>query len=111
MIQALGIKTVEEFSFGPFWGDVYIESANTIIEFNGCYYHGHKCKDGMKSKRFDEARTRERRRGLVAKEYGHNLLRIWGCHFENHVEKISTEKWEAFVPHSLMEIADGLGLI
>ena len=60
--------------------DGFVEDLNLVIEFNGCYYHGHDCDARYyNSEKLNQTINRE----IEIRAEGYNVIRIWECEWNN----------------------------
>lgn len=60
--------------------DGFVKSLNLVIEYNGCYFHGHNCTShNYNKKKLDETINRE----IKIRGEGYNLICIWECEWIN----------------------------
>lgn len=63
--------------------DGFEQYLNLVIDFNGCYYHGHGCNDHNSNlEKLD--RTINRENDIRAE--GYNVISIWECQWDNKDE-------------------------
>lgn len=83
----------KSFRFGPhrdIYVDGWIPELQTILQFNGCFWHGHECH---KTKKVDTnfLKDRQQHQAKIAellKSTGCTLLQEYECTFEERVEAI-----------------------
>jgi G:T-mismatch repair DNA endonuclease (very short patch repair protein) len=51
----------------------------TIIEANGCYWHGHECRNGKVSPEAIRRRSRDKALATYCRKRGIRLIVIWEC--------------------------------
>lgn len=67
--------------------DVVIPKYRTVINVNGCFWHGHNCKDGHRPKsnpgywndKLDRNIVRDQRVAKQLATLGWKLMVVWGC--------------------------------
>jgi G:T-mismatch repair DNA endonuclease (very short patch repair protein) len=74
--------------------DGYCPSTNTVFQFHGCYWHGHKChktrdvdmkEHPSKKQTFVEILASTLKKEEYIQKLGYNLIRIWECEWEREV--------------------------
>lgn len=82
------LNSGKEKTIGRFPVDGYDESTNTVFQFHGCYWHGHRCwltrhvtDDNVMKKR--EEKTRKITQYLRLK--GHKVVEMRECTFRNNI--------------------------
>lgn len=67
----------------PILVDGYVPEIDTVIQYHGCYFHGHGCMQGHMNeehRRDGDHRTREIRKFLI--DDGHTLIEKYECEFK-----------------------------
>lgn len=100
-IKKLKYKPIGSYSVGRYVCDIYIESLNLIIEFNGDYWHCNPNKYNKdylhphKKKTAKEIWGEDKLRVDNIKQYGYHLEVIWECELDNpNTLKTILEKYE-----------------
>jgi len=75
-LSKASIEFEHPYQAGPFNVDFYIPAINTILEVNGCYWHG--CEQcGFNDEKARERRLGDKRRyGALAKQ-GYKIRKVW----------------------------------
>ena len=79
--------------------DIVLHKYKCVIFINGCFWHGHNCKDGhlpksnveFWEKKINENRLRDKRVNQSLFEQGWHVITIWKCQlkdFDNFMEQI-----------------------
>ncbi len=89
MLREEKIAFIPEKTVGRCHADLYI-APNTLVELNGCYWHGHKCQ-GKLSKAQKAAVIKDGRRYYFFQKLGFKLEVIWECEFEKNPEATRTK--------------------
>jgi len=83
----------KEHKIRKFKVDGYIENTNTILEFNGCLWHGClQCIKNRKQYIIDNSKNAEEAflatidRRKYFENLGYNMLEIWECAFDKEVK-------------------------
>ena len=78
---------------GPFPVDGYCAETNEVLQYHGCFHHGHQCKltkiaEAKTPK--DQKKKRERTKSTIEfiKRQGHSVIEIWEFEF-NELERTS----------------------
>jgi G:T-mismatch repair DNA endonuclease (very short patch repair protein) len=100
-VKKLKYKPIGSYSVGRYVCDIYIESLNLIIEFNGDYWHCNPNKYNKdylhphKKKTAKEIWGEDKLRVDNIKQYGYHLEVIWECELDNpNTLKTILEKYE-----------------
>lgn len=80
------IPFIPEKTVGRCHADLFI-APNTLIELNGCYWHGHGCQ-GPLTKAQRAVAAKDGRRYYFFRKLGFNLEIIWECEFEKNPEAV-----------------------
>jgi hypothetical protein len=68
--------------------DGYSEETNTVYEFNGCIWHGHKCKkckgqiNPINKESYEKLYEKTIERENIIMMFGYNLETIWECEWD-----------------------------
>jgi DNA mismatch endonuclease (patch repair protein) len=75
----------DEYRVSRCHADCYLPSTNTLVEVNGCYFHGHSCQReaGKYTSDMRRAASRDARRYAFFLDRGFNLLILWGCDIQH----------------------------
>jgi DNA mismatch endonuclease, patch repair protein len=83
--------------------DIVIKKYNSVIFINGCYWHGHNCKDGhlpksnidFWGKKIGKNIERDQRNYVLLRDMGWKVIVIWECEiekdFDNTMPKLISE--------------------
>lgn len=80
------IPFVKEKTIGRLHTDIFLEP-RTVIELNGCYWHGHKACNVKFSKMQLEAHEKDARRYAFLQRLGFKVHVLWECEFNHDPEK------------------------
>jgi G:T-mismatch repair DNA endonuclease (very short patch repair protein) len=80
------IPFIPEKTVGRCHADLFI-APNTLVELNGCYWHGHDCQ-GKLTKSQKTAQAKDGRRYYFFRKLGFSLEIIWECDFEKDPESV-----------------------
>ena len=64
---------------GKYYVDGFIPSQKTVLQFHGCYFHGHGCKLDKKNDRERRIKTEEITKEIEA--MGYTVIEKWECEF------------------------------
>lgn len=78
-LKSNNIKLTPQFPLGTFSYDIYIEHINLLVEVNGDYWHCNpeKYPDGPINDIQKRMIKNDKRKMILAKDNGYNLLTIW----------------------------------
>ncbi len=87
MLKEEGIPFQKEKTVGRCHADIFI-APNTLIELQGCYYHGHSCQKPPLSKMQKESMARDARRFYFFNKLGFRVEQIWECDVNDGPDKV-----------------------
>ena len=96
MLKAEKIPFVKEKTIGRCHCDIFI-APKTIIELNGCYWHGHMTCNKSLSKMQFNALSSDARRYAFFKRLGFDVHVIWECEVDKEPERVQ-RILKAFAP-------------
>jgi DNA mismatch endonuclease (patch repair protein) len=75
-----GINYKTQFAIGRCHSDFYLPDTKTVVEVQGCYWHGHaQCQVKELTKEQMKRRRKDGRRFTFFRNAGHKLLLLWEC--------------------------------
>lgn len=94
ILDELDIPFVKEKTVGRCHADISI-GKHTLIECQGCYFHGCKKCFPKPSDRQKEAISKDARRFWFFDSLGFKLIEIWECDLKKHPEAVKRKLKEA----------------
>ena len=81
------MNTGQEYRIGPYFCDGYDHVNKTVYEFDGCWYHGHKCRLTSKAwEKFPKLMTKKQKRTqdkeTYLKEQGFKVVKMKECQYQ-----------------------------
>ena len=95
ILQEEKIPFVTEKTIGQLHADIFI-SPRTVIELNGCYWHGHTTCNKSLSKMQLTALSSDARRYAFFKRLGFDVHVIWECEVERDPEGVQARLAEIY---------------
>lgn len=89
MLEAEGIPFVREKAIGRLHVDIFL-APNTVIELNGCWFHGHDVCQKTLLRRHRIAHVKDARRIQFLKSRGYEVIVFWECEVRREPERIQT---------------------
>jgi G:T-mismatch repair DNA endonuclease (very short patch repair protein) len=95
LLKELQIPFVKEKTIGRCHADIFIEP-RTVIELNGCYWHGCvKCTKAF-SKMQLTAKAKDAKRYAFFQRLGFSVYVIWECQLKQDPEKVREQLWKIY---------------
>jgi len=69
---------------GNFVVDIAFLKEKLVLQIDGCYWHGHKCRKEKLTDRQISQTRRDKSQDAYCKAHGWIVLRIWECEIEKH---------------------------
>lgn len=89
LLDSLGIVYLpQHLMFGKFLVDAFVVSHNTVIQFDGDYWHGNPQKFRILTKRQEYRRNLDVSQDLYMKKCGISVIRLWESEIYNEENKI-----------------------
>ena len=81
------MNTGQEYRIGPYFCDGYDHVNKTVYEFDGCWYHGHKCRLTNKAwEKFPKLMTKRQKmtqdKETYLKEQGFKVVKMKECQYQ-----------------------------
>jgi DNA mismatch endonuclease (patch repair protein) len=83
ILNSLNLKYEFQYNMGFYCVDFFVPSKNLIIQVDGCYWHGCPIHFKVLDLRQSNRRRLDSSCDSFLKNRGYNVLRIWGCEFDN----------------------------
>ena len=74
-----GVVFKKQYAIGRCHCDFYFPKTNTVLEVQGCFWHGHACDERPLTKDQMKRRRRDGRRFRFFREKGFTIAQLWGC--------------------------------
>jgi len=101
LLHRMGYRFRLHVSKLPGRPDIVLPKYRTVVLVHGCFWHGHRCKDGRRpksntdywNKKLDRNRERDKRNRNLLRKAGWKPVVIWECQCtdEERLEKIITK--------------------
>ena len=85
------LNTGKEKKVGPYPVDGFDQEHNTILQFHGCYFHGHQCwlTKSVKDEKWQKCRQQKFEKTSETTRYlqsqGFNVIEKWECDFRSEM--------------------------
>lgn len=79
-LQSEEIEFRSQYPISRIHADIFFPATNTVLEIQGCYWHGHSvCQPKPLSKTQTRRRQKDAKRFRFLIKAGYNILILWGC--------------------------------